>query len=110
MRAAILAVGTHVFFQLSSGDAGQIAQAIDSGRRMSELLKNLPRRHFVMKSGPDRPVEVRVPQVLAPPVDYTDLTRSHGRWTRSRVLIEREIAKRHDLAERKPDELLHDWE
>src|ERR1022692_1159888 len=111
MRAAILVVGTHIFFQLSSGDAGQIAQAIDSGRRMSELLKKLPRRHFVMKSGPDRPVEAKVPQVVAPPVDYADLvTRSHGRWARSRVLIEREIAKRHELAERKPDELLHDWE
>jgi Helicase HerA, central domain len=111
MRAAILAVGTHIFFQLPSGDATQVAQALDGGRRMSELLKNLPRRHFVMKSGPDRPVEVRVPQVIAPPVDYTELvTRSHGRWARSRVLIEREIAKRHKLAERKPDELLHDWE
>jgi hypothetical protein len=64
-----------------------------------------------MKSGPERPVEVKVPQIIAPPVDYTELVmRSHGRWARSRVLIEREIAKRHELAERKPDELLHDWE
>jgi hypothetical protein len=111
MRAAILAVGTHIFFQLSSGDAGQIAQAVDGGRQMSELLKNLPRRHFVMKSGPERAVEAKVPQIVAPPVDYTGLvTRSHGRWARSRVLIEREIAKRDELAERKPDELLHDWE
>ena len=98
MRAAIFAVGTHIFFQLSSGDAGQIAQAVGGGRQMSELLKNLPRRHFVMKSGPDRAVEVKVPQVIVPPVDYTELvTRSHGRWARSRVVIEREIAKRHEL-------------
>ena len=65
MRAAILAVGTHVFFQLSSGDAGQIAQALDSGRRMSELLKNLPHRHFVLKSGPERAVEAKVPAGLS---------------------------------------------
>jgi len=111
MRASILAVGTHIFFQLSSGDAGQIAQAVDGGRRMSELLKNLPRRHFVMKSGSERTIEAKVPQVLAPPVDATDLlNRSRYRWGRVRVLIEREIAKRHDLAERKPDELLHGWE
>ena len=32
MRAAILAVGTHIFFQLSSPDAHQIATALDGGK------------------------------------------------------------------------------
>ena len=45
MRAAILSVATHVFFQLSSADASQIAQALDGGRPLAEQLKNLPQRH-----------------------------------------------------------------
>jgi len=32
MRAAIMAVGTHVFFQLSSTDADKIASALDGGK------------------------------------------------------------------------------
>ena len=111
MRAAILAVGTQIFFQLSSSDAAQIAQALDGGRRLAERLKSLPTRHFVMKSGPDRAVEAIVPRVHAPQIDYTDLlNRSRFHGGRLRVLIEREIAKRQTLADRKPDELLHDWE
>jgi uncharacterized protein DUF87 len=50
-RAAVLSVGTHVFFQLSSVDAGQIAQALDGGRALAENLKNLIPRHCVVKSG-----------------------------------------------------------
>ena len=42
MRAAILAVGTHVFFQLASADAQQIANALDGGKPLAERLKNLP--------------------------------------------------------------------
>jgi hypothetical protein len=42
MRAALLSVGTHVFFQLSSTDATQVAQALDGGRSLAERLKNLP--------------------------------------------------------------------
>src|SRR6266568_1373014 len=51
MRAAILSVGTLIFFQLSPGDATQIAQALDGGKSLAERLKNLPHRHFVIKSG-----------------------------------------------------------
>ena len=40
MRAAILAMGTHVFFQLSSMDAVQVAQALDGGRPLGERLKD----------------------------------------------------------------------
>ena len=53
MRAAILSVGTHVFFQLSSPDATQIAQALDGGKPLAERLKNLYQRHSVVKSGAD---------------------------------------------------------
>ena len=44
MRAAILAVGTHLFFQLSSSDAQNVAAALDGGKTLAEILKNLPRR------------------------------------------------------------------
>src|SRR4029077_12271960 len=37
MRAAIMAVGTHVFFQLSSIDADRMASALDGGKRLVEV-------------------------------------------------------------------------
>lgn len=111
MRAAILAVGTHVFFQLSSTDAVQVAQALDGGKPLAERLKNLSRRHSVVKSGSDRWVEVRVPTVREPEVDYTDLlNRSRGIRGRARVSIERDIAKRQAVLHRATDEVLNDWE
>lgn len=110
MRAAILAVGTHVFFQLSSADVGQVAQALEGGRQLAELLKNLPPRHFVAKIGAERWREAKVPMVDAPDLDYTDLlNRSRYRFGRARGIIEREISDRCEKAERAPDELLHDW-
>jgi len=111
VRAALLAVGTHVLFQLSSADAGLVAQALDGGGSLAYRLKNLPQRHFIVKSGPDRWMEVQVPAVQAPNVDYTDLL-NRSRYARGRVRahIEREIAKRQELAHRKTDDMLHEWE
>jgi hypothetical protein len=81
MRAAIMAVGTHVFFQLSSTDADKIASALDGGKRLGELLKNLPKRHMVVKSGSLRPVEALVPNVSQSALDYSDLyNRCRARW------------------------------
>jgi len=111
MRAAILAVGTHAFFRLSSADALQIAQALDGGRPLAEVLKNLPERHCVVKSGSDRWVEVRVPTVRAPKLDYTDLL-NRSRFARGRVRtdIERDIGRRQETFARGTDEVLHEWE
>src|SRR5712692_7439227 len=93
MRAAILSVGTHVFFQLSSTDATQVAQALDGGKPLAERLKTLYQRHAIVKSGPDRWIEVEVPTVREPQVDCINLlNRSRGAWGRSRVVIERAIA------------------
>ena len=108
MRAAILAVGTHVFFQLSSTDATQIAQALDGGKPLAERLKNLYQRHAIVKSGAERPVEIAVPTVREPKVDYTDLlNRSRLTKGRARVVIERAIAKRQaqvlETREEEPD-------
>src|ERR1700682_961712 len=69
MRAAILAMGTHVFFQLSSIDAAQAAQALDGGKSLTEHLKNLSRRQCIVKSGPDRWIDAKVPLVRTPHVD-----------------------------------------
>src|SRR2546425_6903624 len=111
MRAAILAMGTHVFFQLSSVDAAQAAQALDGGKPLAERLKNLPQRHCIVKSGPDRWVEVQVPLVRASHVHYTDLlNRSRYQRGRVRAHIERDIAKRQETFSRSTDDVLQEWE
>ncbi len=95
MRAALLSVATHVFFQLSSADATLVSQILDGGRPLAERLKNLPNQHFIVKTGSDRWVEARVPRVEEPKVDYTDLwTRTRYERGRVRAHIERDIAQR----------------
>ncbi len=111
MRAAILAVGTHAFFQLSAPDAAAISNALDGGKRLAELLKNLPQRHFVIKTGHSRWQEAVVPTVVEPTADYTDLlNRCRVRWARRRADIEAEIRARHQQAARRTNEVLHEWE
>jgi hypothetical protein len=111
MRAAIMAVGTHIFFQLSSGDAQQIANALDGGKPLAERLKNLPRRHIVVKSGHADWREAVVPTVTMPTADPADLyARSRARWARSRPEIETEIRARQAGITRSQKEALNDWE
>lgn len=110
-QAAILSIGTHIFFQLSSADATQISQALDGGKPLAERLKNLPARHAIVKSSSDRWAEIVVPAIVEPKVDYTDLV-SRTRYVRSRVRvhIERDIAERQKRYIQTPSEALHDWE
>jgi hypothetical protein len=111
MRAAILAVGTHIFFQLSSSDANQIAAALDGGKPLAELLKNLPPRHMIVKTGHERWREAVVPTVREPRVDWSDLyARSRARWARKREEIEAEIRNRQAGVGRSAKEVLDDWE
>lgn len=111
MRAAILAVGTHVYFQLSSADAQQIAAALDGGKPLAELLKNLQRRRMVVKAGHERWREAAVPTVHEPKIDPADLlNRSRARWARSRRDIEEEILARQSVVGTSKSEVLHDWE
>jgi len=108
MRAAILAVGTHAFFQLSSTDASLVAKALDGGRTLAERLKNLPRRFAIVKSGPDRHAEVCIPTVRNPDVDSTDLlNRSRFLWGRVRTHIEHEIEKRRAVVSRTHENLVN---
>lgn len=111
MRSAVLAVGTHVFFQLSSPDAQQIAAAIDGGRPLAELLKNLPRRHMIVKTGHERWHEAVVPPVNEPKIDFSSLyRRCRARWGRRRTEIEQEIVQRQEVVSRSNNEVLHDWD
>lgn len=110
MRAAILSIGTHVFFQLSSADATTVAQMLDGGKSLAERLKNLPQRHFVLKSGANHWVEGCVPPVEDSKAPYADLlNRSRALHARPRVEIERDIAKRHEAITQTTDEALHEW-
>ncbi len=110
IRAAILAVGTHAFFQLASSDAQLVATALDGGKPLSELLKNLPRRHMVVKSGSDHWQEVYIPRVDDPRVSYSDLyNRCRERWAQQRSHVERTISERHASIIRSADSVLHDW-
>lgn len=111
LRSALLSVGTHVFFQLSGTDAAHVSQLLDGGKSLAERLKNLPQRHFMVKTGAERPIEVRVPRVEEPKVDTTDLV-NRVRYTRGRVRahIDRDIAKRQTLFTRNVSEVLDAWE
>ena len=111
IRAAILSVGTQVFFQLSGSDATQIAQLLDGGKPLAESLKNLQRRHAIVKSGADRWVEIAVPTVPDPKVDPIDLVnRTRYSWGRVRARVDLDIAKRQAEYRQKSDEVLNDWE
>jgi energy-coupling factor transporter ATP-binding protein EcfA2 len=111
MRAAILSIGTHIFFQLSPGDATLIAQALDGGKSLAERLKNLPSRHFIVKSGPDHWREGYTPTVRDPDVNIADLLhRARVHHGRRRAEIEAEITLRQAALTRTTDTVLHDWE
>jgi hypothetical protein len=107
MRAALFSVGTQVFFQLASADAVQVSQALDGGKSLAEHLKNLPKRHFVLKTGSSPWTEVRVPRVETPKVDDTDL-QTRVRYSRGRVRahIERDIAQRQSALRRNAEDEL----
>jgi hypothetical protein len=111
MRAAILSVGTHVYFQLSAADAATVAQALDGGKSLAERLKNLTSRHFIVKSGAERWTEVVARTVVEPKVSDADLLeRVEMQCARPRVEIEREIHERHASIRQTTEEVLHGWE
>jgi hypothetical protein len=112
MRAAILAIGTHIMFQLSSTDAEKMAQALDGGKHLAEILKNLPPRNLIVKSGHHHYAHVAVPSFEPPRADYRQLlTRCRNRWARRRADVEREIRGRIRMdAAQENQEVLNGWE
>lgn len=95
VRAALLAIGTLICFQLSASDAQFAATALDGGKGLAERLRNLAPRHVILKSGSDPLVEAAVPEIRKPDDRWRDLyERSRRRWARPRPAIETEIAAR----------------
>jgi len=110
-QAAILSVGSFGFFQLSAPDAQQIAAMLDGGKSLAERLKNLPRRHLLVKTVHERWCEAVVPTVQEPVIDASDLyRRSIARWARPRRDIEQEIRSRREVGRHTQREALDAWE
>jgi hypothetical protein len=111
MRAGVLAVGTHIAFQVSSADADVMAAALGGGHHLQTRLKNLPHRHLVVKSGPYPHQEVRVPDLPKLTADGRSVyERSRARWARRRVEVEADIATRQTDHRNGTEEALDDWE
>jgi len=111
MRSAILAVASHILFQLSSTDAEKMAAAFDGGKSLAEILKSLPQRHIVAKIGHNRWCRTVVPKIPDPKQEYQSLyMRCRERWARRRVEVEQEIRARNAQSGRATTEALHEWE
>ena len=111
MRAAILDVGSHIFFQHMGSDAQQVASALDGGSPLAELLKNLPRRHMVVKSGSEHFQEVCTSRVDDSRTGYADLyERTQEPWARKRNEVEDAIALRHASLIHTTDDVLQGWQ
>src|SRR5215813_7176878 len=99
MRSAILSIGTHICFQLSSTDAEKMTNSLSGGKHLSEQLKNLPHQELIAKSANYPATHLRVPHVARPEAGHRDLyDRSRTRWARRRTDIEREIQQRQRIA------------
>ncbi len=111
VRSALQAVGTHVYFQLSSQDAHQVSTSLDGGQSLEARLKNLPRQHFIVKTAQEPWREGVVPFVREPSIDFSDLlSRSQARWARKRSDVEQEIQARRAGFQQTEKGALHEWE
>jgi len=81
MRAAILGVGSRVFFRLHHRDALQLAGELDLAERQwyASFLTSLPPGHAVFRTGSDRPVEFRVETHPKPKSTQADIERLRAR-------------------------------
>jgi energy-coupling factor transporter ATP-binding protein EcfA2 len=97
MQAALLAVGTQIYFQLSSLDANLIAGLLGGGRALTQTLQNLPPRECLVRTE-DTYRRARVPEVRRNPIDFRRLkARSEQRFARERRDVEEEIEERWKL-------------
>jgi hypothetical protein len=108
VRATLLSAGTSIFFRSSPEDAPYIARALDGGQSIERIVKELPNRHFIIRSGAKTWCEVVAPEVTKSPAFTSDIeARSKSHWARSRLSIEQEIAGRRKTTSRK--EALEEW-
>lgn len=111
MRAAMLAMGSHVFFALSGPDAERVAHAIGRGRETAQRLRNLPKRNFILREAGGSIDEGRVPTVAQPRVSAVKLlARVKRRWTRSRREVDAQILARQKQAVRERHDLGEEWD
>jgi Helicase HerA, central domain len=111
MRSAVQAVGTHIAFQLSNDDAALVSTMLDGGKPLVELLKNLPKKNFVVKSGHYPWKQVAVPDVKLEKADiHSLLERSRKTYARLRTDVEAEIQNRRPKQKQTVEEALDAWE
>jgi len=111
MRSAVQAVGTHIAFQLSNDDAAAVSAMLDGGKPLAELLKNLPKKNFIVKSGHYPWKQVEVPDVKLGRADIQDLLeRSRKHYTQLRTEVEQEIQSRRPKQTQTVEEALDAWE
>src|SRR5581483_1694747 len=110
MRAALLAMGSHIFFQLSGPDASRIAYANGRGPRMADRLRTMPQRHFIARLRGQPQTEGVVPSTTRPStIPISLLRRIRNRHSRAREDIERSIVARHHSARGRKDGLGYDF-
>ena len=111
MRSAVQAVGTHIAFQLSNDDAAIVSAMLDGGKPLAELLKNLPKKNFVVKSGHYPWKQGEVPDVKLEKAPISDLLdRSRKIYARQRTEVEEEIQSRRPKQKQTVEEALDAWE
>ena len=111
MRAAMLAMGSHVFFSLSGADAERVAHVIGRGRETAQRLRTLPKRHFIFRSPEGIIDEGRVPTTPTSGVSALQLMkRVKRKWTRSRREIDAHILARQRPTVRERHVLVNEWE
>lgn len=110
MRAALMAVNSHVYFRLSPDDAQYVSASIGGGKNLAERLRNLPERNCIVKQGEYGQLQISTHTVPKITNDYSDLlNRSNDRWARKRADVESEIQSRKPQS-RKATEVLDEWE
>ncbi len=106
VRAALFSAGTNIFFRSSPEDAPRIAVALDGGRNTERLIKELPDRHFMVRTSDHKVAEVVSQTVIASPATSQDLVaRSNRIWARLRSDIEAEVAESGPSGQSRKDPL-----
>ena len=95
MQAAVMAVGTLCFFQLSGFDAKRVGDAHGHDAVLAQQLRDLPSRQMIVMRPPLPPAYAGVPNLTDLSADPTELLhRSRLIWATRRDHIEEEITLR----------------
>jgi hypothetical protein len=110
MRSAMQAIGTRIFFRLSSEDAEQAAKELGGGKGMAEQLRNLPQRHFIVHQGNFKSYEVVAPEIRPASISAHSLVEASLKFhAKRRSEVESDIAARRPKQQPK-EEVLNEWD